>query len=523
MKRILYPLLSFMLFACNDLDVIPLDTLTGSNFLKSDEDAVAAVNGVYNPYVYLSSTLTYIIDGASDATISGEANLGGGGPDMASLTYDAANSYVYTAWSTFYTGITNANALIEALSASDTGVTEPLRSRLLGEARFLRALYYFYLVQLYGDVPLILHGDEGISATRNTVNEVYTQIVSDLGDATSALPLAYASGDDKGRATQGAAYALLAKVNLVWAQTPGVNSPAEKYQASVAAADAVQGYRLAPVYTDNWNKSLRDGVENIFSQHHLQGLAGSGDGGNHQSHCAFATTFSDETPHLVVTDISFYDRFDDSDQRKAGSYLAEATNPENNQTTHYTLPRFRKYIDVDNLVASATSRDFDRTILRYADVLLIKAEALNELGRTTEAIIPVNQVRHRAYKVGDYADGTATVTVEDISYAAGISQYDLKRAIRRERYLEFVYEQNRWFDLVRWKVLVKTIKKVAPSKDQNKAGNIELKYYRFPIPQSQRDLNPDGLWQNWGYEGATVANPYAGSEYENANEDDGWN
>ncbi|MDR3137935.1 MAG: RagB/SusD family nutrient uptake outer membrane protein [Tannerellaceae bacterium] len=489
------------LSSCADLSLEP-NFLTGSNFPKTDADAIVATNAIYVPESKISATITYFVDAASDATISGEAVLGDGGATLSNLTYGTSNTNVDYIWKQLYIGISNANALIEALGDASS-VNPTLAERLTNEARFLRAHYYFYLVQLFGDVPLVLSTGGGIGVPRDDVHQVYSQIVADLQAAT-ALPLdADYPAADKGRASKGAAYALLAKVHLTWATTPGVDNPDAHYTAAVTAASQVTGYSLTDNFLDNWNKNNRYPTEHIFSASHIVGQEAAGDGGNHQAHCAFATTFDDETPHLVVSDSSFFTRFEPDDQRYEGSYLFEATNPDNGKTTRYTLPRYRKYIDVDNIATSAFTRDHNRTILRYADVLLIHAEALNELGHTTDALPLLNQVRHRAFH-----NVTPPLYPENF-YIHATSQEEVRDAIRRERFFEFVYEQSRWFDLVRWKVLVKTIRKVEA---QEKNNHVSLKHYRFPIPQSERNLNPN-LTQNPGYDDNNLS-PYLAPDYE---------
>jgi hypothetical protein len=513
MKKIHLIILLFGLASCNGLELVPESQLTRTTFPLTDNDAIAAVNGVYIYNSDISSSSSYIGDLPSDATQCGEEVTAGSGASIGIYQHDANNGTVGFWWSTLYTGVTSANAAIDDITSAD-GVSESLKTRLIAEARFLRALYYFYLVQTFGDVPIILHADEGVGAIRASVDEVYTQIVDDLKAAAApgVLPESY-GGDDKGRVTNGAANALLAKVYLVWAQTSPDKDAAkrnERYTAAIAAANSVKGYSLEEVFLDNWNTSKRDGKENIFSAHHVVSQSGPGDGGNHLAHCSFATSFSNTTPHLIVSDIKFYNKFDDRDQRKSGSYAKQLWNPDSSNYFVFKLPRFRKYIDTANISTTNLTRSIDRTILRYADVLLIKAEAINELkhGPDADAYEAINQVRRRAYK---HFPVTAPSS-DDLS--AGLSYEQFRDSLRDERFFEFVYEQQRFFDLVRWRILVKTVKPIKNA-DTDKSA-ISLKHYRFPIPQSQRNINPTGLWQNWGWDGAddahTGANPYEGFE-----------
>lgn len=534
MKRIKYYILSLLLLgfvSCNDLALIPESQLTGNVFPLTDNDAIAAVNGVYIANSSLSSSSSYVGDLPSDATQCGEEVTSGSGATIGVYQHDPNNGTVTSVWLTLYTGITSANDAIDRIAASGS-ISEPLKTRLVGEAKFLRALYYFYLVQLFGEVPVVLHPGEGVNAVRAEIDDVYTQIVEDLkaASADGVLPESY-GGEDAGRATNGAAHALLAKVYLVWAQTsPDGSKAGERYSAAVAAANSVKGYSLQEEFLDNWNTSKRNGKENIFSAHHVVSQVYPGDGDNHLAHCSFATDFSNTTPHLVVSDISFYNKFDDRDQRKAGSYAKRLYNPnppKDYETQIYInadkdtvkaydgnyfvfeLPRYRKYIDTINISTTNLTRSIDRTILRYAEVFLIIAEAENELhkGPTDAAYNAINQVRRRAFR-------QPLTAASEFDAPAGLSYEQFRDFVRDERFFEFVYEQQRWFDLVRWRILVKTVKPIK-NKFTDKSG-ISLKHYRFPIPQSQRNINPTGLWQNWGWDGydeaKTGANPYAGFE-----------
>jgi len=402
--------------------------------------------------------------------------------------------------------------VIDKLTVSKT-ITESLRTRLIGEAKFLRAYYYFYAVQFWGEVPLVLHNVDGAGIGRTAIDDVYTQIVSDLESAAVNLPLAanYATAD-KGRATKGAAYALLSKVYLVWGQTSdtgGATVKKDKFQKSITAANNVTGYQLEENFLDNWAITNKNGKESIFSTQHTLGQVADGSGGDHLAHCAFSSGFSNTLPHVVVSDLKFYNAFNDRDQRKNGTYAKTLLNPSTNTIFTFDLPRYRKYIDATNPLASASNRNINRSILRYAEVLLLKAEAINEYnnGPTTEAYEAINQVRRRAFS---HFPLTA-VSADDLP--SGLDYVGFKAKIQDERIFELTYEQNRRLDLIRWKIYVKTLKESGVNVIYNKQ-TVSLKNYRFPIPQSQRNINPVGLWQNWGYDGydeaKTGANPYAG-------------
>jgi hypothetical protein len=526
--------LSLLLFSCNDLDIIPLSALDRDDFFKSDKDAILAVNGVYATEVDNESVvIAYLVDLASDASKSGATMLGGSGGSLSTLQYDATNSYPYWAWAGSYYGIANANALIDALANPKTTVSDGIRRRVTGEAQFLRAFHYFQIVPLFGEIPLIISSDidAGVGVVRAEVNDVYAQIVADLIASAENLNDYKVredySTEDQGRVTQQAAYGLLAKVYLYWAQTDGATDVNAKLDSAVYYADKVTGYVLEEDFHANWDKDNRYGKESLFAVNYVISQESFGDGGNHLTHCAFFTTYNDTlTPHIVVSDRTFYDRIDDRDQRKEASFLADVEVPRDQWAdygshVYFTLPRYQKYIDPKNREASAYNRELNATVLRYADILLIKAEAINERDHAPngEAYNALNEVRRRAFKVGEYADGTATIDLTEVNLS-NLDYLGFRKALRRERFYEFVYEQQRWYDLVRWKVLLKTIRRVSAAK---KDEHVQARHYRFPVPQRDRDLNT-ALWQNWGYGDSNAATPpYAGSSYEGGPENnDGW-
>ncbi|MDR1153503.1 MAG: RagB/SusD family nutrient uptake outer membrane protein [Bacteroidales bacterium] len=530
MKKIITYLIIPVLFAaCNDLDLEPVNGVDVEQFFRSDKDAILAVNGVYAALVESESVvLAWCVDLGSDVSQNGTSMPEGSGAELSAFQFNAINQHTGWAWSDTYYGIGNATTLIDKLNNAQTTVSDAIRRRVRGEAEFLRAWYYFSIVQLFGDIPLIEHADfnAGIGVERENRHKVYEFIVRDLKNAVDDLsdyPATEAYGsDDKGRVSQQSAYGLLAKVYLVWAQTGGVDNPNEKYESAIENANRVTGFSLEEIFHRNWEKDNRYGKEMLFSANYVISQESFGDGGNHLTHCAFSTGFSDEqTPHLVVSDRSFFDRFDNRDQRKYATFLTHAVNPDNSETTVYTLPRYAKYVDLTAPATSSKNRELNASILRYAEVLLVKAEAINErYGQPDrEAYDAINKVRRRAFKVGEYADGTATVTAGEIELE-NLDYIGFQQALRRERLFELTYEQVRWYDLVRWKTLIKTVQRVSAS---NKNTNVAAVHYRFPVPQSQRDLN-DRLWQNWGYPDSAEAEPdYAKPGYEGgADNNDGW-
>ncbi|MDR1601167.1 MAG: RagB/SusD family nutrient uptake outer membrane protein [Tannerella sp.] len=531
MKKIIHTLLivlSVAVCSCNDnLDLLPVGSLTDSNFPATDGDGIALVNAIYQPNVGISTSLGYLIDLTTELEANGE-NTNSGGYLLGVMQWEPNNSYVTGMWNSLYNGITRANDVVDKVGASES-ISPDLKRRLVGEAKFLRAYYYFYAVQFWGEVPLVLHNTEGSNTTRTAVDDVYGQIVQDLKDAAAALPRADEYADaDRGRATQGAAYAYLAKVYLVWGQTSEKSGAAvqkERYRESLNYSAQVTGYELEENFLDNWSKINRNGKESIFATQHIQGQAAASDGGNHLVHCSFYGGFSNSRlPHVYATSDYWYHDFDDRDQRKKGTYVKELFDPSTGEVFVFDRVRFRKYIDTTDVISSANTRDINRTIIRYAEVLLLRAEALNEFngGPTDEAYVAINQVRRRAFRQFPL---TAVPAEPGVDLPPGLDYAGFRQRIQQERVFELTYEQNRWTDLVRWRTFVGTLRNAVKqgylSEEYNKQ-NVKLKYYRFPIPKGQRDINPDGLWQNWGYDGfdesKTGANPYAAFEPEYAGE-----
>ncbi|MDR0725509.1 MAG: RagB/SusD family nutrient uptake outer membrane protein [Prevotellaceae bacterium] len=523
---ILLIVLSFAIASCSDdLDLVPVGLLTEDNFPATDEDAIALINAAYPST--LNTALGYMNDLTTELETNGE-NSNSGGFLLGVMQWDPTNNYIDGAWSLIYNAVTRCNLVIEKVGASEN-VSPDLKKRLVGEAKFFRAYSYFTAVQFWGEVPLILKITDGTDATRDAVDDVYAQIVQDLKEAAELLPTASEySAADKGRATQGAAYGFLAKVNLVWGQTsPNADAALQKerYSESVKYANLVTGYELEENFLNNWSNDNRNGKESIFATQYVQGQYGATDGGNHLLHCSFYGGFSNSIlPHVYATSDKWYHDFDDRDQRKRGTYVKELYNPSTDSIFVFDRVRYRKYIDTSNIIASANSRDINRTILRYAEVLLLKAEALNELNGApnAEAYEAINQVRRRAFRKFPV---TVPVSEPGVEIPTGLDYAGFKAVIQQERVFELTFEQNRWTDLVRWRIYVHTLRSAVSngyiSPDYHKQ-DVKLQYYRFPIPKSQRDINPEGLWQNWGYDGydpgKTGVNPYAAFEPQYANE-----
>jgi hypothetical protein len=476
-KILLLALAASSLTACTKLTENPTSYITTNQFYKTQSDATAGVTAVYSELTSDGSEqplygreINFLADMTTDDLAAGPSAINPNVRALSSITYTATDDRLQVIWRQLYTGISRANAAIDAIPTIQFDTT--LRARLVRESKFLRGLFYFNLVRFYGDVPLVLHNPADASnlntlkVNRSPADAVYTQIIADLTDAQN-LPSSY-TGADIGRATGGAAKSLLVKVYLTrqdWANT--ISKAQEVINGNY-------GYALFPNYADVFNPATKNGKEHIFSAQ----ISSNGGLGNSSSLMAanFAG-FVGNVPADIPADSSVYKQFSSTDTRRAVTFYTTLTNPSTGQPFNFPTFYFGKYIDRSQLLTPGQS-NINFPVLRYADVLLMYAEALNEVqGPVADAYSAINQVRLRA--------NTPALTT-------GLSQDAFRDSLYAERRREFVQEAQRWFDLVRTKQLVQAVSKVASK------TNVSQKNYLFAIPQSEISLNP-GLTQNPGY------------------------
>ena len=519
--------------SCESLDQGDPSKLSESSLPKTDADAKALVNAIYASDIELATTYMYLTDLPSETTVSGE-NPNGGGGMLGLLKWDGTNSYLERLWSAAYTSIARANDVIERLEAAPAGVSALVASRSIGEAKFLRAYYHYYLVQVWGPVPVITRVGQGNNAVREPETVVYQQIVNDLKDAAELLPeVSEYAATDIGRATRGAANAALAKVYLTWAQVDDDLTDAQRHEYFDLSAQYAQKvidsgeYQLEEDFYDNWNNKNRNGKESIFAIQFYMGSStrqGDASGNNHLCHCSFSTGFSVSLPHIAPgPDNELRDSYLEDDQRKSVTIVDSLWRRSTNSYFHFYFDndgdgikesgfsRFNKYIDHDSPETSASDRAMNRQVIRLAEVYLLLAEAINERDGqpNQEAYDAFNKVRRRAFREDINSNEAQPHDLE-----AGLDYEGFRNAIIQERSWELTLEQKHLFDLKRWKILVKTIKnsKIAKEYPEYNKQTIDFKHYRYPIPQAQREVNPN-LWQNYGYDGSTITvNPYKGRE-----------
>jgi hypothetical protein len=490
MKKIIITFLfsAGLLVSCTELEVTPTSFVTEDNYFITQDDAVASVTAVYaslsidpGEQSLFGRNLYFLTDMGSDYAAAGVSATNPQVRAMSSLTHDATNDRVQVAWRQIYNGINRANVSIDNIPK--VAGNEVIKTRLINEAKFIRGLLYFQAVRLWGGVPIVLHEAKSINlgdlkTNRATVEEVYTQIIQDLTDA-EALPPTYTAAD-AGRATSGAAKAILAKVYLTRKDWPNAILKARE------VINGGYGYALFEDFQDIFTKTKKNGKEHIFSVQFEPNQAGNGSSGSTFQSTSF-TGFTATEPADIISDVAlFYDIYAPGDKRRDVSYAKQLLNPTTGTLYTFPKPIFKKYLDLTNL-ATPGNVAINFPIIRYADILLSLAEAINEQsGPTAETYELINQVRRRAF-------GKPITTPDAALDLAGLNQTTFRAAIQEERKKEFVQEGQRWFDLVRWGTLVTEVKKVTAKNSVSERNNL------YPIPQSERNINPDGLPQNPGY------------------------
>ena len=454
-----------LLAACSE-DFLDVDARDNIEFTDTgvEVDPTDMVTGAYGKFTSFSYAFSYlgITEIISDNADKGSA-AGDSGADknlLDALTHTASSPSSESMWQHWYKSIGRASIAIEFTNNYNQAFDEGLKSRLIAEARFLRALNYFWLVRSFGDVPI----QEIDLVARAPKSEVYAYIIADLQAAIEALPLKsqYASAD-LGRATKGAAQALLAKVYLYQ----------EDYQNAYDMANVVINsgeYGLHPNYAELWRASTENGIESIFE------MQGRGEVVNHgiqqysstqgaRGTSGWGWGFNTPTQNLVDA----FDAQGDEVRKNATIIFAGETLWDGRVVSSATEnPRYNEKA-YSSLNAGAADGDKNIRVLRYAEILLIKAEAATFIGQ--DAAQPLNQVRAR---VG----------------LAPISNPTLQQ-IWDERRLELAMEHDRWYDLLRTGQAASALSADGKTFE---AGKHEL----FPIPNDQLIQTPE-MTQNPGW------------------------
>ena len=490
--------------ACNDskfLAETPIDFVGPGNFYNNATDAVAAVNGAYSGFENTSGTNYYgglfvmLVEFTTEMqtpylSATNERSL------VDNYNFTPSHNYIYQSWLGAYAIINRSNAVIDRVPGISMDAT--LRDRIVGEAKFLRALNYFNLVRLFGGVPLETHETtslDSLTKPRALATDVYALIIQDLQDAIKVLPKGSTyGGSDIGRASRGAAKTLLAKVYLQRAGT-GVGTAAD-YQSALTTlqdVDATEGYALVANFGDLFDTKHEVNTEVIFD---IQCTRITGAGCHVSNQVApRSSNYGSSQNGSFTAEQSFYDEFVVADKRRVPTWQLTFVNksnaviawdPTQSASKPYgaDTPYMRKFLDS----LSTTDDETNYIILRYADNLLMEAEAINEIsGPVAGAYTPLNQVRARA--------GLPAMV-------AGLSKAAFRDSVFHERRLELTMEgPNGYFDSQRNWVWATT--RIMANMNLGKANAFKNSKYPkaftdisadkwklMPIPQRAIDLNP---------------------------------
>ena len=450
--------------ACTkQLTQIPDTSKVMNNFFTTESEAEEYVNatyaalqsqGLYGQYVPCISEIPS--DNTWDQV---PANDNGWAGQLDLFTTIPSNGILSQNWKDAYVAIQRANVVLNRIGAI-AYQNDSIKTARTGAMEFIRALLYFNLVRTYGDVPLVTQETTDPNAYfgqgRTAKEEVYTQIVNDLRDAVTKLPL---KADKPGGVRRSAAQSLLGKVYL----TRG------RYQDAVNTLKEVvsSGQHSLMTSPDKvFTLSNENNAEIIFAVQYASGVNGGTEGSGLQQQFSPSGFESGAKGHNLPN-LSLYKLYSSNDTRK-GAYV---------DTTKLGVPYCKKYIANPANLADGGS---DFVVLRYADVLLMLAEAYNELGNPAEALNNLNQVRTRA----------------GLAAYENTNQNSLAAAIALERQLELIGEGHRWFDLLRKGNAVQ----VMNDWFTNQSINIRIDNHNLlmPVPQDQINTDPT-IKQNDGY------------------------
>ena len=494
LKYIFFAIAAASLTGCSDfLTKLPEDTIESSAFYKTEDDANSAINGAYQP---LQWPKLYNMRMWTTDIMAGNSVVGAGGgtdgietQDEANFVTSTDNQGVLDLWRGPWPGILRCNIVLQKVP--DMTISPALKNRIVGEAYFLRAHYYFILVQFFGDVPLILQpsiSGDNLRPTRTPKADVYKQIESDLAAAISLLPdKKQYSGTDVGRASIGSAVGMLAKVELTL----------DNYQRVVNLCDSVKnlGYQLNAKYADNFNPATENSNESLFEVQYYGKT--NYDFWSNENQASWLSAYTGPRGSNMVSagwgwnqpTKEFVMSYETGDLRKDATVLYQGCPKfygmdyqSSYSSTGYNL---RKFLVPESTYLTWDNSPLNFPVLRYADVLLMKAEALNELGQTAQAQLAAANDNATLNKV------RARAGLPDVG---GLNKDDLREKILHERRMELAFEGQRWFDLIRVKggqYAIDFLHSIGKS-------NMSSKYLLFPIPQKDRDANPN-LSQNTGY------------------------
>ncbi len=464
----------FTIISCKDsLEITNPNELSDSTFFKRPEQLQSAVDAIYanlQTEALFSRVWYYMYDNMShevEVNPQHEANK----RVYFDFNYNAEDGYIFQYWDNCFRGINKANFVIQN-EANFENVSEDIINKSVGEAKFMRAFYYSMLVTRFGGVPLYIE-PTGEGQPRATETEVYEQIFADLEAAANSL--GSKANTDGGRPSAGSALGLLGKMYLYQG----------RWSDAKSAFDRMSGYALASDYEANFLEETEFNIESVWELNFTLAFGattdwsgvGTGTGIHEYSFRGQDMGWNDWFNSYPSQDL--VDEYEDNDPRLNDNFYFNG-DMFNNDTETVQLPlertaAWKKYQLYYKQPNENQASGINCRIIRYADVLLMKAEAENELGNAQAAIDLLNQVRDR---VGMPNYGTAAM---DAIYPVGNKQ-QIFEAIVHERKVELAGEQVRFDDLIRWDLAEE---KLGPF------GFRKGTHERFPIPFQEINTNPN--------------------------------
>ncbi|WP_292246899.1 RagB/SusD family nutrient uptake outer membrane protein [Mesonia sp.] len=492
-KIYILTILSFYLISCSsELEQTPISEIGSNNFYSSEEDFENAVNGIYSTLDIYPNMQFYLSEVRSDNMYA--VTQTGVRPYEQINNFDltlATNEQVSDNWDNNFVGVFRANTVLDQLNGNVIS-DETTLSRIEGEAKFLRAFFYFDLVRTYGKVPLmdrVYTPVETLDLGRSSVEDVYQLILSDLQDAINLLPESY-PGSQEGKATSWSAKAMLGLVYLTRSgptysiEGPGLNS-GEYSDALSQFNDIINNgpFGFVDDYASIFSYENEGNPEIIFDIQYISG--GLGAGGEYQSLTVpngYLTVNQAGFPNgedrkQVSTDL--IEDYSEDDVREEFNILEGYTDENGN---YLPSPFYVKYIDLQFAGQDRFDWGLNYPVIRYTDILMMKAEAILMGGSGSQADIlnDVNMIRDRA--------GLAPIASVDIDI------------LLEEKRREFACESKRWYDLIRTGKVIETINSWVPEEDvQDRMNTMDENQIIYPVPTDQMTVK-EGLYeQNPGY------------------------
>lgn len=471
----------FTLMSC-DLELQPISEIGEGSYYKTTDEinsaVIACYNGLQDPmqYEWMLTELRSDNSRLYNTATTSSTNTLLFEFDQAKVS--ATNTRVYNYWQAVYHNIARCNTVLEHL---DVVTPDSLKNQYEGEARFIRAYHYFNLVRLFGPVFIVterISAEEAKKYDRSPVEDVYNLIEDDLNEAIEKLPDTYTTSE-KGRVTSWAAKALLAKVYMTLGK---VDIDTENLLRDIYKNS---GYKLMTTYASVFDISNEVNDEILFTIRYTSGGIGLGSpfGNLFAPQLSGSSVINGDGSGYNYPSSDLIQAYSSNDTRKDVTIALNYVNESEQVVDRRYVKKYLSPVSIED------DGDKDWPVIRFADVILLYAEVVNELDGVTAALPLINETRVRA--------GLAELKESSIQ-----NKYAMRIAIEKERRLELAYENQRWFDLVRTDRALDVINTQYETEDYyqglTNVGPLTENTILLPIPQQEIDINQN-ISQNAGY------------------------